>query len=76
MSDFREKNIQIDATMRTHLIDDLDSFGIWDDDYSTFCKKRAIAISNFLKKRIIRQDVDEQEKQVSSIDDVEETEIE
>lgn len=43
--------------MRTHLID-LDTFGVFDDDYDKFFKKRCEIFSRELRKRIIEQDVD------------------
>jgi hypothetical protein len=62
--------------MRTHLIDDLEAFGIWENNYDKFFDKRAKAVSDFLTNRIILQDVDKQEKQKKIIDDIEETEFE
>ncbi len=58
MKKFNETNPNLSDTMKTHLIDDLDSFGIWDDDYDTFFHNRAKQISEELKKRIILQDID------------------
>ena len=40
MAEFREQNPEIDDTMKTHLIDDLDTYGIWDNDYETFINRR------------------------------------
>jgi len=45
-------------TMKTHLVNDLDAFGIWDDNYEAFINSRAKALSKELKKRIIVQEVD------------------
>lgn len=61
--------------MKTHLITDLDQFGIWNDHYDTFIRKRAQVVSNELQKRIIAQEID-REGQVTLEDDFEETEIE
>lgn len=36
--------------MKTHLIPDLEKFGIWDDDYDTFFKERAKLVSEEIKK--------------------------
>lgn len=58
MNKFRRQNKELDATMQTHLINDLDTFGIWDDDYKKFFNQRAKAISREMKKRIIPADVD------------------
>jgi hypothetical protein len=44
--------------MKTHLITDLDNFGIWTDDYDLFIEKRAHIVSKELQKRIIKQDID------------------
>jgi hypothetical protein len=44
--------------MKTHLINDLDTFGIWDDNYDAFLNNRAKALSREIKKRIIVQEVD------------------
>ena len=44
--------------MKSHLIDDLDEFGIWEDDYETFLDRRAASISRELKKLIIERDID------------------
>jgi len=52
MSKFAEENDNIYRTMRTHLISDLRKFGIWDDNYDIFLKKRARKILVELKKRL------------------------
>ena len=44
--------------MRTHLIGDLDEFGIWDNDYDRFLKMRAKSFSKELEKRLIIGDMD------------------
>ncbi|MBD2429494.1 hypothetical protein, partial [Phormidium sp. FACHB-1136] len=71
MSKFREINPDLDATMKTHLIDDLTFFGVWNDNYDLFLEERAKAVSRELQKRIIKQDIDQQ-KQSNLIDDFEE----
>lgn len=58
MKSFSRKNHNIDETMKSHLINDLSSFGIWDDNYENFLKQRAKAVSRELKKRVIEQEVD------------------
>ncbi len=58
MTSFKEKNPELQKHMKTHLINDLDKFGIWEDDYDTFWDKRAAAFSSELKKRIIIDEVD------------------
>jgi hypothetical protein len=71
MSRFRDINPNLKATMKTHLIEDLDAFGIWDDDYDKFFDERAKAVSCELSKRIIKQDIDKQ-RQSNIVDDFEE----
>jgi hypothetical protein len=58
MKEFSKVNPLLQETMKTHLINDLDEFGIWENDYDTFFEKRAEAISEEIKKRIIRQQAD------------------
>lgn len=58
MSSFKEQNVDLDRTMKTHLINDLDEFGVWNNDYDKFIDKRAQAIHNEIKKRIIIRDID------------------
>ena len=71
MSHFRKINPDLDSTMKTHLINNLSDFGIWNDDYDLFFEERAKAVSLELQKRIIKQDIDQQ-KQSNLIDDFEE----
>lgn len=71
MAKFRDVNPNLEATMKTHLIEDLDAFGIWDDDYDKFFDERAKAVSRELSKRVIKQDIDKQ-GQSSIVDDFEE----
>ena len=58
MKTFTRKNQELSATMKSHLINDLDKFGIWDNDYEKFLEQRAKAVSKELKKRIIEQEID------------------
>lgn len=59
MSEFKKKNPNhLNETMKTHLIDDLDSFGVWNDNYDVFFEKRAHAVSKEIAKRIILQEID------------------
>lgn len=53
MQKFQETNPDIAETMKTHLIGDLREFGILDDDYATFIRKRAKIISDKIKEKII-----------------------
>lgn len=58
MSSFKEQNVDLDRTMKTHLINNLDEFGVWNNDYDKFIDKRAQAIHDEIKKRIIIRDID------------------
>lgn len=57
MQEFKEENRQLEKTMRTHLID-IDGFGIWEDDYDVFFKKRIQKIQEQLKERLIIKSYD------------------
>lgn len=39
-------------------INDLDGFGIWEDNYNTFFENRAKLLNKEIKKRIIKQEAD------------------
>ena len=52
MTTFAEENSNIARTMRTHLINDLEKFGIWDDNYDKFLKKRAKRVLAELQRRL------------------------
>ncbi len=71
MSKFQKHNPELDETMKTHLINDLEAFGIWDDDYEKFINSRAKALSKEIRKRIIAQDVDRTMEAEISHDDEE-----
>jgi hypothetical protein len=55
MKKFEKDNPDLIKTMRTHLIGNLDRFGVFDNDYNKFYQSRAKAVSKELKKRIIEQ---------------------
>ena len=57
MKKFRGDNpdTDINATMRTHLIDDLEKFGVFDDDYDAFLRERAKRVIAEIRKRVIEQ---------------------
>lgn len=74
MTKFKKDNPHLAETMKTHLIDDLDEFGIWNDDYDRFIDNRALKVSEEIKKRIIVQEVDT-ERQEPIFDDEEEVEV-
>ena len=52
MKSFKNVNKKLDETMKTHLIDDLREFGIWNDDYDLFIEKRSKRILTEIKKRL------------------------
>lgn len=54
MSEFQQENPKLESTMKTHLIDDLGDFGIWDDDFDRFLKHRAEAVSREIERRMIK----------------------
>lgn len=55
MKEFKASNSSLDETMRTHLIGDLEKFGVWSDNYNEFLQARAEIVSSELKKRIIER---------------------
>jgi hypothetical protein len=71
MHKFDKHNPELAETMKTHLINDLDAFGIWEDDYDAFLNNRAKALSREIRKRIIAQDVDRTMDAVLSHEDEE-----
>lgn len=81
MKEFKEINPDLQKTMKTHLIMDLDKFGVWSDNYNHFIWERANIVSKELEQRIIPQEIDMELKdtediQATLLDDFEETEIE
>jgi hypothetical protein len=58
MKKFKKVNPSIESAMKSHLIDDLNKFGIWDDDYDVFFENRAKLLGAEIEKRIIKQEVD------------------
>ena len=50
--EFKESNDALEKTLKSHLINDIDSFGIGSDDYSTFLEKRAIVFNSMLDARL------------------------
>ena len=52
MDDFDLNNPDLSLTMKTHLIDDLSEFGIWDEDYEQFIEKRSERIFEELNHRL------------------------
>lgn len=72
---FQSVNPQLAETMKSHLIWDLDKFGVWEDDYQRFITERAEAVSNELKNRLVSQDID-RETQPEFFDDYDESSLE
>lgn len=68
MEEFRKVNPKLSEAMKTHLIPDLDAFGIWTDDFETFFEKRAEKVSEELSHRLIPRDIDEK-PQADMVDD-------
>jgi hypothetical protein len=58
MRKFIRQNESINETMKTHLINDIEKFGILNNDYDSFFNQRLKAVSKELKKRIIEQETD------------------
>ncbi len=76
MEKFKKVNPHLSEIMKTHLIMDLDEFGVWSDNYELFINKRSEVVSKEIEKRIIPHDIDSK-PQADLIDDSsEEIEIE
>lgn len=60
IAEFMRNNPNLTETLETHLINDLDGFGITANNYEKFFHERTINISNELQKRVIKQDNDSQ----------------
>ena len=52
IQDFMDENDGLSKSITSHLIQNIDDFGIHSDDYSVFLEKRATAIYKALKNRI------------------------
>ena len=65
MERFKRKNPRLSTCMKTHLIN-IDTFGIFEDNYDKFFTKRCKAFSRESQKRIIPQDVDSKEQAVTA----------
>ncbi|RME44766.1 MAG: DUF262 domain-containing protein [Caldilineae bacterium] len=52
MREFAAGNTDLAETMKTHLIDDLEDFGIWDNDYERFIERRGQRVLEELQKRL------------------------
>lgn len=58
MADFKKQNSELDSTMKTHLIKDMDKFGISKNDYDLFFDKRIAEFAKEFRKRIKPADND------------------
>ena len=52
MKTFERTNNKLNKTMRTHLINNLNSFGVWDNDFDVFLEKRGKRIIEEINKRL------------------------
>ena len=52
MKTFKRSNHKLTKTMKTHLIDNLNTFGVWNNDYDTFIKKRGKRVLAEIDKRL------------------------
>ncbi len=69
MKEFQKSNGDIHETMKTHLISDINDFGIFDDNYGIFLDKRADIVSKELSKRIIKNPMDGNQQNLPDEDD-------
>ena len=76
MDEFRNHNPQISETMKTHLIGDLDDFGVWSNNYKRFLSKRACMLSKEIKRITIKRDGDRQPQSNLEDDDSRDLEME
>lgn len=53
MKEFVKINTELNKAIKSHLIDELDDFGVWENDYDTFFIKRLEAFARELKKRLV-----------------------
>ncbi len=57
MGTFRRENPHLGETMKTHLIN-LDTFGVWEDDYDRFFRERCKLIARKLRAWIPKRSID------------------
>jgi len=68
MQEFLDENEDLPNSIKSHLIDDLNNFGILTDDYLVFLEQRAKRIFSELKKRIdLQHKEDKQEENVKEL---------
>ena len=61
----KKTNPNLNETLQRHFINDLATFGIINDDFNTFCKKRAAAFLTELKTQIIKSKKDNIDTEIS-----------
>ena len=68
VQDFWEVNEELPKSLKSHLIEDIDEFGILSDDYNIFLEKTAIAIYRELKNRIeLKHKKSKQEEEIKEL---------
>lgn len=58
MKSFKKSNKKLPETMKTHLINDLDAYGVWENDYEKFLEARGAHVLEEIRKRL-EPDLDE-----------------
>jgi len=76
MTKFKKDNPNLSETMKTHLITDLEKFGVWTNNYHSFFEKRGEIVSREIEKRIIKQIIDEKPQADLAGEALEDLEIE
>ena len=68
IQDFLDENEELVHSLKSHLIDGVDTFGILSDDYLVFLEKRAQKIFNELKMRIeLKHKEDKKEDEIKEL---------
>ena len=68
IQEFLDENNELPTTLKSHLIDEIDDFGIRSDDYSIFLEKRAHIMFKELKERIdLTHRVDKKDAEIYEI---------
>lgn len=68
IQDFLDENDELPTSIKSHLIEDLDNFGVKSDDYVVFLEKRANTIFKELTKRIeLKHKEDKREDEIKEL---------
>jgi hypothetical protein len=68
IQDFLDENDELPTSIKSHLIDGLDNFGVLSDDYLVFLEKRASMIFEELKNRIeLKHKEDKKEDEIKEL---------